>query len=176
LRMAAAERGLRLAILPDGSAPNRPEAIYEALRRESYKPAVLLAASTDARIQSLCASLAVLAEVPFVALEQQAFPRAVATMPGQIKLCESVHEFLTEILRSDPAQRLCLCTHQADIGWSRLWQIIEARIRASQLERAFEQKSAEPKPRGRRQRTRTVRAVPSGTRRAEPVTLDGTHS
>ena len=172
LRLAAAERGWRLSILPDGSPQDGTEAIYEALRRETDKPALLVVASTDTRIQSICASLAFLAEVPWVALEPRGFPRAMATRRGEMRLCESVAEFLAEVLRSD-GDRACLCTHNADIGWSRLWKILERRIRVSQIEHAFELKSTEAKPRGRRQGTRASLATVSRTRRTEMVTQDG---
>lgn len=172
LRLAAAARGLRLSILSDGSPLDGTEVIYEAFRRETDKPALLVAASTDTRIQSLCASLAFLAGVPFVLLEPQGFPRAVATRRGQVKLCESAGEFLAEVVRSD-GDRVCFCTHNADIGWSRLWKILERRIRMSQLEQPFELKTPDTKIRGRRQGGSASRATTSRTRPTEMATQDG---
>jgi len=107
LSMAATARNLRLTILHDAPAADRVEAMFDMLSRETERPALLIAASADPRIQNLCATLAALTEVPFVALDAHAFPRAVADERGNILLCESPREFIAEILRAAAGDPLC---------------------------------------------------------------------
>ena len=90
-------------------------------------------------------------------------------------LCQSSREFLGELLSHSPdTDPLCFSPHKPDAGWSRLWQIIERRIRAPQLEMPLEQQAGDPISRGQQhERQAAVRAVSSPALRAEKVMLDG---
>jgi len=171
LSIAAAAQSLSLRILYDVPAADRVEAMFEVLLRETERPAVLIAASADPRIQNLCATLATLTEVPFVALQAHAFPRAVADARGNILLCESPREFIAETLRTVQCDPLCFSQFKPDTGWSRLWQILERRTRASQVESLHEQKPAEAG--GQRQPDHAARAAPSKASRARKVLPNG---
>jgi len=173
LSMAAAARNLRLTILYDVPAADRVEAMFEVLLRETDRPALLIAASADPRIQNLCAALAALTEVPFAALHAHAFPRAVADQRGNILLCESPSEFIAETLRTVESDPLCFSPFKPDTGWRRLWQILERRIRASQAENFHEQKPAEPMTGGQQLPDHAARAAPSKASRGRKVTPNG---
>jgi glycosyltransferase involved in cell wall biosynthesis len=173
LSMAAAERNLKLSIVYDAPAADRAEAMFEALRRETDRPSLLLAASTDPRIQNLCASLATLTDVTFIDLHAHAFPRAVADERGRILLCESPREYFAELLRSAERDPLCFSVLKTDTGWSRLWQLIERRIRANQIDNPSEQKPVEQVSYSQLEEAHAPRTAPPAALRAEKFAHNG---
>jgi glycosyltransferase involved in cell wall biosynthesis len=177
VRAAAAKQSLPLTILPDSGPTDRAEAMFAALRCETETPTLLLVASTDMRIQSLCTTLGVLVEVPVVALQPHAFPLAVADEHGNIMLYQSSKEFLGELLRRTAAKDpLCFSPHKADTGWSHLWRIIERRVRAPQVEMLGEPRVANSTSRVELRELPVAQAASSPPLRAVKVTLDGAHS
>jgi hypothetical protein len=177
LSAAAADQGLTLTVLPDAGPTDRAEAMFAALRRETDTPGLLLAASTDARIQKLCQTLGALAEVPVVALKPHMFPLAVADGGGKIMVFQSSREFLPELLRhSADRDPFCFSSHNADTGWSRVWKIIERRVQAPQLVMLGEQREADAVALGGQRDRGAARAVSSPATQAGDAMLDRAHA
>jgi len=177
LSAAAADQGLTLTVLPDAGPTDRAEAMFAALRRETDTPGLLLAASTDARIQKLCQTLGALAEVPVVALKPHMFPLAVADGGGKIMVFQSSREFLPELLRhSADRDPFCFSSHNADTGWSRVWKIIERRVQAPQLVMLGEQREADAVALGGQRDRGAARAVSSPATQPGDAMLDRAHA
>jgi hypothetical protein len=145
LRPALDALDAELDLVWAGEEENEVEALFACLQRPE-RPLLLVSIAGSGRLTQAGLALGALGKVPFLSIDRETFPMALADTIGEVQMFHSGAALIEKIIALRDAETgPCLSIHALDTGWSRFWTVLESRLQRRRAGTGGVQVRAEPR-------------------------------